>query len=172
MSEIFTNMGFPNPPLTTVPAQSTPVDTAIESKAVATQNIKETPNDEFVSQDKDTKQKKKGLFSTLRTFISDFKKGITNISEYSKGLAKGIKDGVVFGSIAYTGVSVKHAFDMHTMKKAAERAGEAIPQFTKSKLALPITVAVVSAAIIKNLWNASLSANRKKSDIHHTYIGH
>lgn len=173
MTEIFTQMEtkFSQPVSVTKAKEAVPTAEVPVSSVVPAQDINAQKNDEFVSQEKETK-KPKGPFGSFRSIISNIKKSLVSISEYTKGVFSGIKDGAIFGSIAFTGVSLKHAFDQHTIRKAAEKAGELVPPATKSKLAIPVALAVAAIAMVKNIWSASLDANKKKSDIHHKYIGH
>lgn len=120
---------------------------------------------------KQTTKTKKGPVKTIKGFIAGIKKFFANVGEYSKGIFKGIKNGAISGSILYTGAKIFNFIQDKGAKKAAEVAGEAV----KKAKHLPAPVLAIGAAIISMgvaLWNASLNATEKESDIDHRWTGH
>lgn len=175
MTDIFSQFGtnYTSPVIANKKAEAVPVAEVSVNNAVPAQNIISQKDDEFVSEKKEKENNNpKGPFGFFRKIVSNVKKSLVDISEYSKGIFNGIKDATILGSITFTGITLKHAISQRSIRKAAEKAQEIVPAATKSKLAIPLAIGVAALTMAKNIWNASLSANKKKSDIHHTYIGH
>ena len=112
-----------------------------------------------LSTDKQTKQKK-GPIKAFKSFIAVIAKFFASFGQYFKGFFKGIKDAAIIGSLVYTAGSVIN----HFKSKAAEGAKK-LPN-----KALAIVTAVAAMGI--NLWNASLNASEKRSDVEHRWTGH
>lgn len=101
------------------------------------------------------KKEKKGPIKTIKTLIANVKKFVAKTGEYSKGLVKGVAQGAVAGSLIYT-------------------AGQAVKHFKpESKIHNKALAGIVAAgAVAVNLWNASLNATEKSSEIDHRWVGH
>ncbi len=130
------------------------------------------PEYDVVNLKQKTKTKtKKGPVKTIKCAIASIKKFFSTIGEYSKGLFKGIKNGAVSGSILYTGAKIFNYIQDKGAKKAAETAGEVAKQVKH----LPAPALALGAAVVSigaALWNASLNATERKSDIDHRWTGH
>ncbi len=100
----------------------------------------------------------------LKGFIARVKSAFATFGEYTKGTFKGVTSGVVAGSVVYTAASAINFI----RNKAAEKAGTVAKKLPNKFLA----GAAALAALGINLWNASLNANEKRSEIHHRWIGH
>ncbi|MBE7705178.1 MAG: hypothetical protein E7Z90_05120 [Cyanobacteria bacterium SIG29] len=111
-----------------------------------------------------TKKVKKGPIKTVKGFIANVKKFFTTTGTYIGGTAKGIGQGAVAGSLVYTVGSIIN----HVRGKAALKAGKEIKNIPNKFLA----VAVAGLTIASNIWNASLDATQKQSEIDHRWTGH
>ncbi len=112
-----------------------------------------------LSASKEPKQKK-GPIKSIKAFIANIKKSLATFNEYTKGFFKGIKNGAIVGSLIYTAGSI-----INHLKSKAAKGGKNLPNKT-----LAIVAAV--AAMGLNLWNASLNASEKRSDVDHRWTGH
>lgn len=162
MSDIFSNMQFPitAPPTVAAPAASEPI--AVKDALPASNVQAAQPAD---SVELSSKPKKQGPIKTIKNGIANIKKTFATAGEYVKGTFKGIKNGAIAGSIIYTGGSILN----HVKAKNAAKAG--VESFKKMpNKALAIIAAGI--ALAGSLWNASLNATEKKSDIDHRWTGH
>ncbi len=111
--------------------------------------------DTFETSEAKEPKKRKGPIKALKSMIANVKKFGASTAEYSKGLIKGLGFGVVAGSVLYTG-------------------GEAVKHF-KPKAKVPnklLAGLVLAGSIAVNMWNASLNATEKNSEIDHRWLGH
>ncbi len=145
----------------TAPILTKPSVSVSMEDALAASNVKAKPDTfEKVSD----KTKKKGPIKTLKGIISSVKKWFTTAGSYISGTFKGLKDGVIGGSIIYTAGSVINYIRQNSAKKAGKEIKNIPNKF--------IAIGVGAAALAVNLWNASLEASDKRSDIEHKYEGH
>ena len=148
--------------------------TGVYNKGVNPQTLKVQNSLPATSTQNDTveisnsnKEQKRGPIKSIKHFIANVKKSVATASEYSKGLIKGITSGVVFGSVVYTGGSI--------LKNLKPREKGPLKVLSKIGKKLPVkllAIVAVAGAIIGNLWNASLNATEKSSEIDHRWTGH
>ncbi len=121
-------------------------------------------------------KQKKGPIKSIKGFIANIKKIGISASEYTKGGAKGIAAGAVAGSIVYTAGSIFNGIKKSGFEKAQTAAKKAGEEFAKTKPAkVPAAILAAGAAAIAlgvNIWNASLNATERKSNVDHRWIGH
>lgn len=110
------------------------------------------------------KTAKKGPIKSVKGFISNIKKFFATASEYAKGTFKGIKNGVVAGSVVYTMGAIYNS----VKSKAAAKAQVEFKNIHNKFLA----GAAAAIALGASIWNASLNATQAKSDIDHRWTGH
>lgn len=134
---------------------SVTIEQAISAKSVSNPDTFENTT---------TKKTKKGPIKALKGFIADVKKFFSTTGTYIGGTAKGIGQGAVAGSLVYTIGSIIN----HTRGKAALKAGKDVKNIPNKFLAL----AVAGVTIAGNIWNASLDATQKQSEIDHRWTGH
>ena len=160
MTSIFEN--FTNTPTKVQQTtQAQQVTQPIPVKEVITEN---SQNIDTVELSTNNKKVKKGPIKAVKGFIANVKKFFATVGEYTKGIVKGVTSGFVAGSVVYTGGSVVNGI----RQKLADKAGkEAIKKFP-SKVAAGI-IAVGSLAV--SLWNASLNATQKQSEIDMRWTG-
>ncbi|MCD7879569.1 MAG: hypothetical protein LUG16_06535 [Candidatus Gastranaerophilales bacterium] len=127
--------------------------------AVRANNANKAQNSD-VAEFSTNKKTKKGPIKTLKNFIANVKKLSATSVEYTKGVVKGVTTGAVAGSLVYTAGSVINA-----VRERSSEASKKIPN-----KALAIAVGVVALGV--NIWNASLNATERNSNIEHRYIGH
>lgn len=124
------------------------------------------PASSVAGQQKDTVElsespkKKKGIVKTVKSVIANIKKFFSSVGEYGKGTLKGIRDAAITGSVIYTAGSIFN----HFKAKSAEGA-----KLIHNK---PLAIGVAVLAFAANIWNASLNATEKQSDIDHRWTGH
>ncbi len=109
----------------------------------------------------ETKKKKKGPIRRIKEFIANIKKTIATSEEYVKGFARGIGKGSVMAAFLYTGSNMINYVRNHSGKENVKQ----IPS-----RALAITGLVISLGA--SLWNASLNATERNSQIDHRWNGH
>lgn len=148
MAGVFENITVTQPIVNTVPTQQQPVK--VEQVASAPVEKK----DEVVISS--NQEKKKG--GKISRGIAQIKKVFASISEHTKGFFKGLKSGLISGSVVYTVGTI-------ASKLRKNKASKPLPS-----AALGIATAVATFAI--NMWKGHLNANEKKSDIEHRWIGH
>jgi len=107
---------------------------------------------EFSTKENKTKQ---GPIKSIKNGIANIKKFFATTGSYVKGTFNGIKNGAVAGSLIYTGGSILKKFK---------------PESKVPHKALAIVAAGV--ALAGSLWNASLDATEKNSNIDHRWTGH
>ena len=147
MTNIFNNMQVPF----TAPAKVAAPEAVKVQDAVAASNVSGTDKVELSSQPK----QRKGPIRAVKDFIGGIKKFFASAGEYVKGTVKGIATGAALGSVIYTIGDIAN--------KAKKKTG-------KAHMVLAGVAAVGSIAA--NLWNASLNASEKSSNIDHRYSGH
>lgn len=98
---------------------------------------------------------KPGFIAGIKRHIAGAKKFFARTAEYTKGFFGGLFDGAVYGSVIYTGSNLINFF-----KKSSK-----LP----SKF---LAIGAAAAAMGLNLWNASLNATQRESEIDHRWIGH
>lgn len=147
MTSIFNNMQVPY----TAPASVAAPETVKVKDAVAASNVAQEDKVELSTQAKE----KKGPIKSVKEFIGNVKKFFSTTGEYVKGTAKGIVTGAALGSVIYTVGDIAN--------KVRKKSGKA-----------HVVLAGVAAAgsIAANLWNSSLNASEKASNIDHRYTGH
>ncbi len=168
MSEIFNNIESQyavSQPTAVKQAASAPaeakqilVNDSISAASPATEEKSDTVE---LSTNKETK---KGPVKSLKGFIANIKKFFASASEYTKGTVKGIASGAVAGSLIYTAGNIINYFK----SVSANKAGTAVKKLPNKVLA--VTAAVI--AVAGNIWNASLNATERSSDIDHRWTGH
>lgn len=135
----------------TAPAKVSSPESVKVQDAVAASNVVGQDQVELTAQPK----KKKGPIKAVKEFIGNIKKFFSTAGEYVKGTAKGVVTGAALGSVIYTVGDIAN--------KARKKTG-------KGHVVLAGAAAVISVAA--NLWNASLNASEKASNIEHRYTGH
>ena len=164
------------------------------------QALKDMPPDTVIISAK-TPEKKKGIVQSFKENVAGFLKARAGIAEYTKGIAGGIYDGAVIGSVLYTGgelaKSVKNTRlnslvtgTGNLLYKGLKKAGSwvDIPVVTPAAKALlkgaikffkavpahnkAIAAGAAALALGYNLFNASLNASERKADIDHRWLGH
>lgn len=160
MSDIFNSMQFP----ITAPPVATTANTekVVVKDALPASNVKaEQPADiaEF-----STKTQKQGPIKAIKQGIANIKKCFATTGEYIKGAFKGVKNGAIAGSVIYTGGTILN----HFKSKSAAKAGETFKKMPNKALA----VIAAGVALVGSLWNASLNATERNSDIDHRWTGH
>ena len=146
----------------TAPIVTKPNVSVSMEDALAASKVKNEP-DTFETRKTDNK-KKKGPIKTLKGIISSYKKWFATAGSYISGTFKGLKDGVIGGSIIYTAGSAINFIRQYS----AQKAGKEIKNIPNKFIAIAVGV----AALAVNLWNASLEASDKRSEIEHMYEGH
>lgn len=193
----------------TAPVNSQPLEPAKVQvqEAIPASTVSKSDKVEFSTQ----KPEKKSIIKTVKGGIANIKKFFASTGAYVKGAAKGVEQGIIAGSVVYTGGSVinsinakkagfKHVYmpinqpiaDVATksggkiktalsnfIKKFGSKAKEAGAEVatqtaTEFKKVPNKALAFVAAgiAIGVNLWNASLNATEKNSEIEHRWTGH
>lgn len=147
MTSIFNNMQVPY----TAPAQVAPNQTVKVKDAVAASNVSAGDEVELSAQPK----QRKGPIRAVKDFIAGVKKFFSTTGEYVKGTVKGVATGAALGSVIYT---------------VGDLANKAKKKTGKAHMVLAGIAAVGSVAA--GLWNASLNASEKASNIDHRYSGH
>lgn len=147
MTGIFNNMQVPY----TAPAKVATPEAVKVQDAVAASNVSGTDKVELSSQPKE----KKGPIRAIKDFIGGVKKFFSTTGEYAKGATKGVVTGAALGSVIYTIGDIAN--------KVKKKTG-------KAHMVLAGIAAVGSVAA--GLWNASLNASEKASNIDHRYSGH
>lgn len=162
MSNIFSDMPPVVAPARTVVASAPVASTTVQSAIPAAAT--NAPATDTVEIQK-TETKKQGPIKKLKTFIANIKKAFASAGEYIKGGAKGIASGAVAGSLVYTGGAIINGLKDKAALKAGQEAGKKIPnKFLAGAVAL--------VALGVNIWNASLNATEKRSQIDHRWTGH
>ncbi len=189
MSEIFSGMNLIEPKTGgMMPSVSLPSQNPVAVQEVTPAVVKNEPAADQV--DISTKQKKKGPIKKFKGFISNIKKFFVTTGEYIKGGVKGIATGAVAGGVIYSAgeatnkiISIKAGMTAKKQAKAAaekalskiqlkEIADKAKEACKKIKFHKPLAFVAAGIALIGALWNASLNASQKRSEIEHRYEGH
>lgn len=154
----------------TQPAETKPVQ--VKDVIPATETKATTPVTDSVEITTQPKEKK-GIIKSVKTFIANIKKAFATVSEYSKGMAKGAATGAVAGSLVYTLGAIMNGVKTKAAQKAAQKAGEEFVLKNVKRIPNKLLAGIVAVgAIAVNLWNASLNATEKKSEIEHRWTGH
>ncbi len=138
------------------PATSSPVSAQESLPAVKVDAQTNSDTAKFTT-DKSEKKKRRGPIKTLKSAIANVKKFFASVGTYTKGVLKGIKNGIISGSVVYTGVTIYNKIK----KKDAN-----------SKLGFILGGVAIAGSLIASIWNASLDLNEKKSNIDHRWTGH
>lgn len=171
MSDIFSNMQIPYS--TTTQKTETPEvapQTVTVKESIPASNVKEQPSDTVELST--TQPKKKGPIKSLKGFIANVKKFFATTGEYVKGTAKGIVSGAVAGSVVYTAGAVINGARQGVANRTARKAGEEVAQVVKKIPNKPLAILVGGIALAASIWNASLNATEKSSNIDHRWTGH
>lgn len=147
MTNIFNNMQVPY----TAPAKVASPETVKVQDAVAASTVSGSDKVELSSQPK----QRKGPIRAVKDFIGGVKKFFSTTGEYVKGTVKGLVTGAALGSVIYTVGDIAN--------KVKKKSG-------KGHMVLAGIAGVASVAA--SLWNASLNATEKASNIDHRYSGH
>jgi hypothetical protein len=158
----FKSTYYPSQFMTTQPVKTTVAE--VTPAAVSVNDEKSTDTVELSTQTNE-KPKKKGPIKKLKGFIANVKKTFATISEYTKGTLRGIKNAVVGGSIVYTAGNIANYFKTKSAQKAGEETVKKIP----NKLLAGI---VAVGAIGTSIWQSSLNATQRGSEIEHRWTGH
>lgn len=156
--------------------QTTPQQLSVQQPVATTQpvTVKEAISASNVSDTveiSNKKAKKKGPIKATKEFIANVKKFFATVGAYTKGTVKGITSAAVAGSVVYTAGTVINATKQGVANRAAKKAGTELPAVIKkfpSKVAAGI---VAVGAIALSLWNASLDATQKQSEINMKWTG-
>lgn len=135
----------------TAPAKVASPETVKVQDAVAASTVSGSDKVELSSQPK----QRKGPVRAVKDFIGGVKKFFSTTGEYVKGTVKGLVTGAALGSVIYTVGDIAN--------KVKKKAG-------KGHMVLAGIAGVASVAA--SLWNASLNASEKASNIDHRYSGH
>ena len=162
--------------VTTKPVEQTA--TEVKAVPVATQSVEPSipaaPKADTLEVTTQPKEKK-GPVKAVKGFIANVKKFFATTGAYIAGTFKGITSGAIAGSVVYTGVSITNHLKQKKFTKLEQVAKEKGEEFTKKlrKLpAKPLAILVGAAALGASLWNASLNATEKQSEIEHRWTGH
>ena len=120
-------------------------------------------------------KEKKGPVKAVKGFVANVKKFFATTGAYIAGTFNGIKSGVVAGSVVYTGVTLSNHLKQKKFTKLEQIAKDNGEEFTKKLRKLPAkSLAAIAAvgAVAIGLWNASLNATQKNSEIEHRWTGH
>lgn len=173
MSDVFSDM-----PSIDVTRYSAP---KVVSDSVKPMTVKDAmPAAKVNSQSADTveisteqKPKKKGPIKRLKGFIANVKKFFATAGEYTKGFFKGLVQGATAGAIVYTAGDIINYAKANAAKKVVAEAGAETTKKVVRKIPnKALAVVALVGAIAINLWNASLNATEKKSEIEHRWTGH
>ena len=119
------------------------------------------------------KEKKKGPIKRLKSFIANVKKFFASAGEYTKGFFKGLVQGATAGALIYTaGDIINYAKTSAASKAAAEAGTEAAAKVVKKIPNKALAIVALVGALAINLWNSSLNATEKRSEIEHRWTGH
>lgn len=171
MSDIFNSMQIPystTTQKTETPAAAAPTVTVKE--AIPASNVQEQQPDTVEISSKKTE--KKGPIKSLKGFIANIKKFFATTGEYVKGTVKGIASGAVAGSLVYTAGAAINGVKQGTANRAAKKAGQEVAATVKKIPNKALAVVVGGVALAASLWNASLNATEKNSNIDHRWTGH
>ena len=149
MASVFNDMVYTAAP--TVAPSSAPTSVKVASDVPAPAAEVKPDTVELSS----AKKEKKGPIKALKGFVGGVKKFFASAGAYTKGAIKGVGTGAVAGSLVYT-------------------AGKIINKFSKSSKKVPSAIIggiVAAGALAINLWNASLNATQKNSEIDLRYEG-
>lgn len=135
----------------TAPAKVASPETVKVQDAVAASTVSGSDKVELSSQPK----QRKGPVRAVKDFIGGVKKFFSTTGEYVKGTVKGLVTGAALGSVIYTVGDIAN--------KVKKKSG-------KGHMVLAGIAGVASVAA--SLWNASLNATEKASNIDHRYSGH
>ncbi len=188
MTDVFSDMKITTntPKAQTMAAKPAQTTSANETSMPVSDSLpasKVNTNKDTVEISKENQPKKKGPVKKLKGFIANIKKFCANTKEYTKGTVKGLATGAVAGSLVYTTGSLINAFktNMHNKavaaaKEAAEACGKEFAADSVKKLKkVPnkfLAFATLGIVLAVNLWNASLNATQKRSEIEHRWTGH
>lgn len=156
--------------------QTTPQQVSVQQPVATTQpvTVQEAISASNVSDTveiSNKKTKKKGPIKATKEFIANVKKFFATVGAYTKGTAKGVANGAIAGSVVFTTGSVINAVKQGSANRAAKKAGEEAAKVVKkfpSKVAAGI---VAVGAFALSLWNASLDATQKQSEIDMKWTG-
>lgn len=118
---------------------------------------------------------KKGPVKAVKGFIANVKKFFATTGAYIGGTFKGITSGAVAGSVVFTGATLINHLKQKKFTKLEEIAKKEGKEFTKKLRKLPaksLAVVAGAGAVALGLWNASLDATQKNSEIEHRWTGH
>ena len=172
MSDIFTNFTTTASKVQQ-PQATQQVTQPIAVKEVIAENSSKADSVELSSNNKETK---KGPIKAVKGFIANVKKFFATAGEYTKGLFKGITSGFVAGSVVFTGGSAINGIRQFLADKAgrkvAQEAGEEFVQKAVKKFPSKVAAGIVAAgALAASIWNASLNATQKQSEIDMRWTG-
>ncbi len=158
MSDIFNNIQIPY--TSTQTGNAAVSELQKKESAVVKDSISASPcnnNVDSIEIKTEQQKQKKNPIKSLKTFIANIKKFFASAGEYIKGGAKGIAAGSVAGSLIYTAGSILN----HFKSKSAEKAGTVAKKTPNKALA----IAAAGIAVAASLWNASLNATERNSNI-------
>lgn len=159
MSEIFNNMNIPYTAAPKVAEQVNSQPVSVK-EAVAASKVGEQNADTVEISGKN----KQNPVKAVKGFIAKIKKFFATTGEYVSGTAKGLAAAVVSGSVVYTAGSIVNA----AKAKSAAKAGTVAKKIPNKVLA----AVVGGIALAGSIWNASLNASEKNSNIDHRWTGH
>ena len=172
MSNIFSNF------TTTATKVQQPKETQQVTQPIAVKEViaENSPKADTVELSSNNKQTRKGPIKAVKGFIAGVKKFFSTVGEYTKGLFKGIAGGFVAGSVVYAGGSavngIRQFLADRAGKKVAQEAGEEFIQKAVKKFPAKVAAGIVAAgALAASLWNASLNATQKQSEIDMRWTG-
>ncbi len=165
-TNIFTNMpGFNTVAPTQNSSASNPSAQIKVKDAIEAANVKSQTNSDNVElSSKENEKEKKGPIKTVKSFIASIKKFFASAGAYINGTFKGITSGAVAGSVIYTLGSIINGIKA----KSAAKTGADFKKLPNKAAA----IAAAAIALAANIWNASLNATEKQSEIEHRWTGH
>ena len=173
MSDVFSDMPsvdvtrYRSPQVVSNAARPMTVRDAMPAAQVNTQSA------DVVNLSTTQNQKKPGPIKRLKGFIANVKKFFATAGEYTKGFFKGIIQGATTGALIYTiGDIANGLITKKASKVTAEAGAEAAKKVVKKVPNKALAAIAVVGAIAINLWNSSLNATEKRSEIEHRWTGH
>lgn len=162
--------------VTTKPVEQASTD--VKSIPVATQAIEKSipavPQVDTLEVTTQPKEKK-GPVKAVKGFIANVKKFFATTGAYIAGTFKGITSGAIAGSVVFTGATLVNTVKQKKYDKLVKIATEKqtdLPKKLKKLPAKPLAILAGAVALGAGLWNASLNATEKQSEIEHRWTGH
>ena len=161
MTDVFSNM----PQVGVQSYQPSTVSSKAHSEVAAPAAAVASAPQQDTVQLSQVKPKRRGPIKTVKEAIANFKKFFATAGEYIKGGFRGLVVGGSLGAITY---SIGDLINKHRAKVAEKAGAEGFKKVPNKALAAVLLV----GSLAVNLWNSSLNASEKRSDIEHRWTGH